>query len=109
MKRYVIERNIPKIGTPVTFSISDGPVNGRVYSVIAVEPAHIGLLGSVVMLMPPFYSFLAGTTDASGDATLRFTIPNLPALANLRGYTQTWAASGSDLMLSNAIEITFCR
>jgi hypothetical protein len=66
-------------------------------------------MGSVVMLMPPLYSFLAGTTDASGNATLPFTIPNLPVLVNLRGYTQTWAASGSVLMLSNAIEITFCR
>ena len=99
----------PKIGTPVTFSLSDGPVNGGVNAVIAVEPAHISLMGSVVMLMPPLYSFLAGTTDASGNATLPFTIPNLPVLVNLRGYTQTWAASGSVLMLSNAIEITFCR
>jgi len=99
----------PKLGASVTFTIGDAPANGRVFSVVAAQPAHIDLMGSVLMLTPPFFSFLSGTADAAGDASLPVTIPNLPALTSLRAYTQTWAASGSNLLLSNAIEISFCR
>ncbi len=102
----------PKIGAVAPFSISDGPISGAVQSFVSVAPAHFGLgnfTDGVVLLEPTILPFLAGTTDASGNATLALSIPNLPALANRQVYTQTWAVSAQRLIASNAIELTFCR
>jgi len=47
------------------------------------------------------------TMDGSGNFTLPVSLPNDPALAGLRVYTQG-VAMGTSLLFSNALEITIC-
>jgi len=100
----------PTIGTTMSLALSAGPVSAPAISFLGTAPGNVALpiSSSILVLSPPLFTFVSQFTSVAGGADFSFPIPNDPILVNLPLYVQCWAISPTDLVASNAVEITFC-
>jgi len=100
-----------KVGTAVKLEISDAPVRVQIQGFLALKPTVIGLpiMSAHILMSPPIYPLISGTSDALGAASMVLPIPSNPYLSNLTFYTQCWTFAAGNLHASNGLEISICK
>jgi hypothetical protein len=103
-----------QIGTTATYNVTSGPLAGIGVGAMALAADHVDLtgigIGDEVLLLAPASTLLLGTVflDATGAGIWTYPIPNVPGIAGLRLFAQTFALDASGWDSTRAIETTIC-
>lgn len=98
----------PAVGTTFLLALSQFPVDGPVFTLIAGAPAALPLLGGTVLVDPGGLILVLSTGTAGGAGTQPIPIPPTAGLAGARVFAQGGQPGPAGFTLTNGLEIVLC-
>ena len=106
--RHVLSLDLvgtPKVGTAVSIDTKSAPPTSQVLVVFSPIGNYIPFIDHTVVLVGSIPLQVIVMANASGTASIRGTIPNIPGLPGVPIYLQSFGIAGSCLVASNAMEM----
>ncbi len=99
----------PAVGNAFQFDVSGSPLSwGMVLVALAPDHATIPGVAPALLVQAASTAVLPVTLDAGGLGAVLMPLPNNPALAGLRVWSQAAALLGAGVQASNGVEVSIC-